>query len=70
MLSKNEITGKGKQIEGAIKAKVGEVTNNPRLEAKGKAERLEGKVQEKVGKGRRKVGEAVAKAGKAIAGKL
>lgn len=69
MLSKNEIKGKGKQIEGAIKAKVGEITNNPRLEAEGEAERIEGKVQEKIGKGRRKVGETVVKAGKALIGK-
>lgn len=69
MLSKNEIKGKGKQIEGAIKAKLGEVINSPRLEAEGKAERLAGQVQEKIGKGRRKTGEVVAKVGKVIAGK-
>lgn len=69
MWNKDEVEGKGKQIKGAIKDKVGEVTNNPRLEAEGEAERLAGKVQEKVGKGRRKVGEAVVKVGKALAGK-
>ena len=69
MWNKDEVKGKGKQIKGAIKDKVGEVTNNPRLEAEGEAERLAGKVQEKVGKGRRKVGEAVVKVGKALAGK-
>jgi len=67
MWNKAEI--KGKQIKGAIKDKVGEVTNNPRLEAEGEAERREGKVQEKVGKVRRKVGKVVAKAGKALGGK-
>ena len=69
MWNKDEIKGKGKQIEGAIKVKVGEVTNNPHLEAEGEAERLAGKVQEKVGKGRRKVGEAVVKVGQALADK-
>ena len=69
MLSKNEIKGKGKQIEGAIKVKVGELTDNPGLEAKGEVERLEGKVQEKAGKAFRKIDEAVEKADKAISRK-
>jgi len=69
MLSKNEIKGKGKQIEGAIKAKIGELTDNPGLEAKGEAECLEGKVQEKAGKAFRKIDEATEKADKAISRK-
>ena len=69
MRNKAEIKGKGKQIKGAIKAKVGEVTNNPSLEAEGEAERREEKVQEKVGKVRRKVGKVVAKVSKALGGK-
>jgi uncharacterized protein YjbJ (UPF0337 family) len=28
----------------------GKITNNPKLEAKGKAEKIAGKVQEKIGK--------------------
>jgi uncharacterized protein YjbJ (UPF0337 family) len=67
--NKDEVKGKGKRIKGVIKDKVGEVTNNPSLEAEGEAERREGKVQEKVGKVRRKVGKVVAKAGKALGGK-
>jgi uncharacterized protein YjbJ (UPF0337 family) len=47
MWNKDEIKGKGKQIEGAIKNKAGKLTDNPKLEAKGKAERVVGKVQEK-----------------------
>lgn len=69
MWNKDEVRGKGKQITGAIKDKVGEMTNNPRLEAEGEAERSKGIVQQKVGKGRRKVGEVIEKAGKAISGK-
>ena len=65
MWNKDEIKGKGKQIEGAIKDKAGKLIGNPNLEAKGKAERVAGKVQEKVGKARRKTGEAVVKAAKA-----
>ena len=69
MLSKNEFKGKGKQIEGAIKARVGKLMSDPDLEAKGEAERLEGKVQEKAGKAIRQVGETIEKAGQIISGK-
>lgn len=68
MRSKDEVKGKAKQIKGAIKDKIGEVTNNPRLEAEGEAERLQGQVQETVAKGRRKVGEAVVKVRRTLAG--
>lgn len=68
MWNKDEIKGKGKQISGAIKDKAGELIKDPKLEAKGEAERIAGKVQEKSGKARRKTGEAVQKVGKAIAG--
>jgi uncharacterized protein YjbJ (UPF0337 family) len=69
MRSKDEVKGKAKQIKGAIKDKIGEVTNNPRLEAEGEAERLQGQVQETVAKGRRKVGKAVVKVRRTLAGK-
>jgi uncharacterized protein YjbJ (UPF0337 family) len=69
MWNKEEIKGKGKQIKGTIKDKVGEMINDPEMEAEGESERLAGKVQENVGKARRKTGEAVEKAGKAISGK-
>lgn len=69
MWSKSEIKGKGKQVKGSIKDKIGEVTNNPRLEARGKADRLEGQVQQKVGKARRRVGEVFLKARKGMSGR-
>ena len=69
MVGKDEVKGKAKQIKGAIKTKVGKVTNNPSLEAEGKSDRLKGKIQENVGRGRRKVGEAVEKAGRKLGGK-
>jgi len=69
MWNKDEIEGKGKQIEGAIEKKAGEFVTNPDLEAQGKAKRLEGTVQEKVGEVRRHAGDALEKAGKAISGK-
>ena len=70
MWNKDEIKGKGKQISGAIKDKTGELIKDPKLEAKGEAERVAGKLQEKSGKARRKTGEAVQKVGKVIAGKI
>lgn len=69
MWNKDEVKGKGKQIAGTIKDKVGEVTNNPKLEAEGEAEHVEGQVQQNVGKVRRKVSQVIASAGKALAGK-
>jgi uncharacterized protein YjbJ (UPF0337 family) len=69
MWNKDEIEGKGKQIEGAVKDKAGQFVTNPDLEAEGKTERLEGKVQERVGEVRRHAGDALEKAGKAISGK-
>ncbi|MGH7872717.1 MAG: CsbD family protein [Candidatus Binatia bacterium] len=69
MWNKDEIKGKGKQISGAIKDKAGELIKNPKLEAKGEAERGAGKIQEKSGKALRKTGEAVQKVGKTVTGK-
>jgi len=69
MWNKDEIEGKGKQVEGAMKEKAGSLVTNPDLEAEGKAERLEGIVQESVGEVRRDAGDVLEKAGKAISGK-
>ncbi len=66
MWNKDEIEGKGKQIKGAVKDKVGELTNNPELEAEGEAENTTGKVQQGYGEAKRKTGAAVEKVGKAI----
>ncbi len=46
---KDQITGKGHEIAGAAKEKIGELTHNPELEAEGAAERIAGTVQKKVG---------------------
>jgi len=64
MLRKNEIEGKGKQIKGAIKENVGELTDNPGLEAKGEVERQEGKNQTNARQTFRKVDERVKKSDK------
>jgi len=54
MRNKDELKGKGKQIKGRIKNKVGEMIGNRILEAEGEAERIEGLAQEGVGRARRK----------------
>jgi uncharacterized protein YjbJ (UPF0337 family) len=54
---KDELKGKGKQIKGRIKEKVGEMTGNRNLEAEGEAERIEGLAQEGVGRARLKADE-------------
>lgn len=59
MWNKNELEGKGKQIKGAIKDKVGEWTGNDTLEQEGEAERLEGNLQQSAGKVQRKAGNLV-----------
>lgn len=69
MRYEDEIKGKGKQVSGAAKEKLGKLAGNRNLEEEGNQERFEGKVEEKVGKVRRKVGEAVEDLGERIASK-
>ena len=47
--SKDEIKGNFHEVRGKVKEKVGQVTNNPELEAEGKAEHNAGKTKKKVG---------------------
>lgn len=46
---KDEINGNIHEVKGAVKEKVGQVTNNPDLTAEGQNEKVAGKIQEKVG---------------------
>lgn len=69
MRYEDELKGKGKQVKGAAKEKLGKLAGNPDLQERGSQERFEGKVQEKFGKARRKVGEAVEDLGERIASK-
>jgi uncharacterized protein YjbJ (UPF0337 family) len=69
MWNKDEAEGKGKQIKGTIKDKVGEVTGNRDLEAEGENERTAGNVQQNIGEARRKVGNAIEDLGDKIAGR-
>jgi uncharacterized protein YjbJ (UPF0337 family) len=43
------VKGKAHEIKGKVKQKVGQMTNNPRLEEEGADEELSGTVQKKVG---------------------
>jgi len=45
----NEIAGKVHEVKGAIKEKVGQLTNDPDLEGEGTGEKIGGKVQKKIG---------------------
>jgi uncharacterized protein YjbJ (UPF0337 family) len=47
--TENEIAGKIHEAKGAVKEKVGHVTNNPNLEDRGVNEKIAGKIQNKVG---------------------
>jgi uncharacterized protein YjbJ (UPF0337 family) len=67
MKYEDEVKGKGKQVKGAVKEKLGKLTGNRDLENSGTADRVEGDVQEGFGKTKRKIGEAVEKVGKRIA---
>jgi uncharacterized protein YjbJ (UPF0337 family) len=45
----DKIDGLAKQAKGTVKEMAGKVTNDPALEAEGKADKVAGKVQETVG---------------------
>jgi len=53
----DKTTGKLHEVKGTIKEKVGELINNPDLEAEGTAEKNAGKVQHWVGKVEKAVGQ-------------
>jgi len=68
MRYENELKGKGKQVKGSAKEKLGRISGNRDLQERGKQERVEGRVQERLGKAKRKVGETVEELGDEIAG--
>ena len=47
--SKDEVAGTIHEVKGAVKEKVGELTNNPDLEAQGKVEQVAGAIRKKIG---------------------
>ncbi len=49
-LTSDKIKGKGKEVIGAGKEKLGEMTGDERLQAEGRSQNVEGKVQKAVGR--------------------
>jgi uncharacterized protein YjbJ (UPF0337 family) len=47
--TKNKREGAFRELKGQIKQKVGQLTSNPALEAKGLGEKISGKMQKKIG---------------------
>jgi uncharacterized protein YjbJ (UPF0337 family) len=47
--TKDQVAGQIHAVTGSVKEKVGQVTNDPNLEAEGTTENLAGKIQKKVG---------------------
>jgi uncharacterized protein YjbJ (UPF0337 family) len=47
--TQNEIAGQVHEVKGKIKEKVGQLTNDPDLEAEGIGEKIAGKVRKKIG---------------------
>ena len=54
--TRDKAEGAFHKTKGKIKEMAGEMTDNRKLEAEGKAEKIAGKVQEKVGKAKKFVG--------------
>jgi uncharacterized protein YjbJ (UPF0337 family) len=67
MRYEDELKGKGKQVKGAVKEKLGKVTGDRDLRDRGRADQVEGDVQESYGRTKRKIGEAVEDLGERIA---
>ena len=45
----DQVEGKVHQVKGAVKEKIGQLTNDPELQDRGAAERVDGIVEKKVG---------------------
>jgi uncharacterized protein YjbJ (UPF0337 family) len=54
--TKKEIAGKIHEVKGKIKEKVGQLTNDTDLQAKGIGEKIGGKIQKKIGQVEKAVG--------------
>lgn len=58
-MNKDELDGKVDRLKGAVKQKVGDLTDDQRLHDEGVADEASGRVEEGFGKARRKVGDAI-----------
>jgi uncharacterized protein YjbJ (UPF0337 family) len=57
--TKDQIEGKLHEMKGTAKEKVGKITNDPNLAAKGQDEKFAGKVQKKVGQVEKVLGKSI-----------
>ncbi|MGD0887441.1 MAG: CsbD family protein [Thermodesulfovibrionales bacterium] len=53
---KDKVKGTFHEAKGKVKEMAGEFTDNPKLEVKGKAEKIAGKAQEKIGQVKKVLG--------------
>jgi uncharacterized protein YjbJ (UPF0337 family) len=62
----DEMEGKVDQVKGRAKEEIGNITDDDRMRAEGRAENVGGNIQEGFGTARRKVGETIEDIGDAI----
>jgi len=53
---KDKVKGTFHEAKGKVKEMAGKITDNPKLEGEGKAEKIAGKVQEKIGQVKKVLG--------------
>jgi uncharacterized protein YjbJ (UPF0337 family) len=53
---KDKVKGTFHEAKGTVKEMVGEITDNPKLKAKGKVEKIAGKAKEKIGQVKKVLG--------------
>jgi uncharacterized protein YjbJ (UPF0337 family) len=54
--TENEIAGKVHEVEGTVKEKMGQLTNDSDLEGQGIGEKFAGKIQKKIGQAEKALG--------------
>jgi len=55
--SKDQAAGTIHEVKGAVKEKVGKLTNNPDLEVEGTVEKVAGRLQKKIGQVKKVLGQ-------------
>ena len=55
--TQDKAEGTAKNIAGSVKETTGKLIGNPRMEAAGKAEKVDGQIQEKVGEVKKVLGQ-------------
>jgi uncharacterized protein YjbJ (UPF0337 family) len=60
-MDKDRVEGSAKQMKGSVKDAAGKLTGDSKLQAEGKADKVEGKIQNAVGGAKDKIREALDK---------